>query len=300
MVEVADTPEISVVIPHYGDPALANQLIDDLMVTRGGDGLELIVVDDASPVPFPERAAVRTIRRPVNGGFGAAVNSGADVARGKHLVILNSDLRVGETALADWLSAASSLQPALTGPSCHDGQTHGEGRRFPTVLGISVLWLRPAGRLLHQPWFMRLVGHDPRSRSGEITAVDWVSGAAMAVPREVFQALGGFDPRFRMFSEEVDLQRRCQVAGVPRYFIGTVQLSHVGGASTDPAQATEWLMQGLHRYFGKWGGRRRLQVGLTLATIINFAWNMGARLRGTKVNPAVALRRELMLIWRTC
>src|SRR5690349_6662390 len=69
---------LSVVVPHYGSPAPALALLRMLRAQEGDLDLQVIVVDDCSPEPFPERPGLHVVRRAVNGGFGSAVNAGAE------------------------------------------------------------------------------------------------------------------------------------------------------------------------------------------------------------------------------
>ena len=103
---------VSVVIPHYGHPTPALALIDQL---RPQSPHEIIVADDHSPTPFPETPGVMVVRRASNGGFGSAVNAGAARASGDVLLVLNSDLDVSPTFVADLVAAAAPAARAAAG-----------------------------------------------------------------------------------------------------------------------------------------------------------------------------------------
>ena len=74
----------------------------------------------------------------------------------------------------------------------------------------------PLARLRHLPVLHELVGHDTLADNTHTEVADWVVGAAMLLPRQAFAAVGGFDSRFHMNSEEVDLQLRLRQLGLPR------------------------------------------------------------------------------------
>ncbi len=80
------------------------------------ENLEIIVSDDRSPIPFPDTEGVSIVRRERNGGFGSAVNSGAARARGDWLIILNSDLELGENFISSMLTALAVYPQALASP----------------------------------------------------------------------------------------------------------------------------------------------------------------------------------------
>ncbi len=297
---------MSVVIPHYGDPAPTLALIGAL---RPQGPRQIIVVDDRSPVPFPadsdgpegtggDHAGVTVIRRVANGGFGAAVNTGARAATGDLLLVLNSDLDVGPTFLADLVAASAPWQPAVTGPTVvdHGGAHTYSGRHFPTSSHQIIEWLTPLARFRDRPALHEAIGHDTRAVPGATTIVDWLVGAVLLLPRESFLAVGGFDEGFHMNAEEVDLQRRLREHGIPSVFLGTVTVTHEGGGSSDPTRRRRWLVESRFRYAAKWGGERRLRAGLRAATGVNAAVNVVRRWRGRRdVRPWATAREEWQL-----
>jgi N-acetylglucosaminyl-diphospho-decaprenol L-rhamnosyltransferase len=62
--------------------------------------------------------------------------------------------------------------------------------------------------------------------------VPWVTGAALAIRKAAFEAVGGFDSSFFMYYEEVDLSYRLLGSGWETHFTPTAEVTHVGGAST--------------------------------------------------------------------
>lgn len=299
MTEVAGST-VSVVIPHHGDPGPTLALVASLLESSAPP-TQVIVADDASPVPFPETEGVEVVRRADNGGFGAAVNSGAAVATGELLLILNSDLMVAPTFVADLVAAAAPWQPAVVGPALLDlaGDPTNSARHFPTVMHQSTEWLTPLARFRDRPALREAVGHDTRAVPGAVLSVDWLVGAALLLPRDVFVDVGGFDEGYFMNSEEVDLQRRLRARGIPSVFVGTVSVTHEGGGSSDPALRRRWLVDSRFRYAARWGGERRLRAALTGATAINLAANATRRLIGNNdVQPWRTATHEWSLIWR--
>lgn len=289
---------VSVIIPHYGDPRSALALVASLQRQRGAGALQLVVVDDCSPMPFPDITDATVIHRTSNGGFGSAVNSGAEVAQHPLLLILNSDLETGPTFVADLLGAALPWQPAVASPQVLDrrGNPQWVGRHFPTVRHQVTEWLTPLARWRHRRHLHEMVGHDTRCTDGAVVPVDWVMGAAMLIPTAAFKAVGGFDERFFMNSEEVDLQRRLRGNGIPSVFIGTVSVTHEGGGSSDSGKRRQWLVDSRHLYAEKWGSPHALKAALAAATTVNLMVNTVRRLAGTPVNPLEVARLEWKLI----
>lgn len=295
-----DAPDVSIVIPFYGDPAPTLALIQQLRAQEGAS-VQIIVADDASPTAFPPTDGVDLVRRTENGGFGRAVNAGAERAVADRLLILNSDLEVGPAFVADLLRAAEPFMPAVTGCVLAEpgGSAAYTARRFPRPRHHLVEWLTPLARFRSTSWWHRGVGHDLQARPGVVRLTDWLVGAVLLLPTATFRSVGGFDPRFHMNSEEIDLQKRLSMLGVPAVYIGTVQCLHEGGGSSDPGKRRRWLMDGRLIYADKWGGPsavRSLQLALGAASVANLAVNGLRRLRGSEVQPILTFRQELSLL----
>lgn len=300
------TQTVSIVIPHYGEPGPTQVLIEALKEQRSikpevtKAELQLIVVDDRSPVAFPDVDGVHVVRRERNGGFGSAVNSGMAVADHELALVLNSDLEISPSFVEEILTAAKPWQPAMASPQVlgHDGTGQWVGRHFPTTLHHVVEWLSPLARFRHKKVLHEAVGHDTRCVTGSVFPVDWVVGAAMLIPLEQFRAVGGFDEGFFMNSEEVDLQRRLREIGIPSIFLGTVSVTHEGGGSSDPERRRHWLVDSRLRYAKKWGNPRTLRLALGTASIANLLVNAGRQVTGRKVDAFGTFKQELSYLGR--
>lgn len=295
---MATSKGVSVIVPHHGPVDLTLATVAALRAQEVGLPLQLIVVDDCSPDPFPMTEGVEVVRRPRNGGFGAAVNTGAATARHDRLLVLNSDLEVGPTFIGDLVEAAAPWWPAVVGPHLvrSDGAPEWGARHFPRAGHHVVEWLTPLARWRHHRQMHEAVGHDTRAVADEVLPVDWLVGAALLLPTDLFRAVGGFDEAYFMYSEEVDLQRRLRERGVPSVFAGTVTAVHAGGASSDPTARRRWVVDSRFRFASRWGGHRRLVAGLTLATAVNAVVNSARKVAGRDVRPLVTAREELRLI----
>ncbi|MGD8149887.1 glycosyltransferase family 2 protein [Ornithinimicrobium sp. Y1694] len=299
-------PELTVVLPHYGDPAPTLATLRALQDQEGAPTTQLIVVDDASPEQFPDVEdhglhGIQVVRRSVNGGFGSAVNSGAARAEAPLLLILNSDVEVDPTFLRDLVKAATPWMPAVVSPWVvgDDGRYQWVGRHFPTAGHQTVEWLTPLARWRHRKLLHEAVGHDTVPQEGREMVVHWVVGACMLLPTEEFREVGGFDERFFMNSEEVDLQRRLRPRGLPSVVLGTVRLVHAGGGSSDPLRRRRWLVESRVRYARKHGSAVPLRLALTGATAVNLLVNAGRQLAGRDIDARRTAREELDLIWRS-
>jgi N-acetylglucosaminyl-diphospho-decaprenol L-rhamnosyltransferase len=290
---------VSVVIPHYGDPSLAIALLTDLDAQTTTRPLQIIVADDHSPEPFPSDldVAYDLIRRETNGGFGAAVNAGVNAAVHPLLLILNSDLRIGPGFIDELCGAAAPWMPAIVGPALRNEQDVVEytARRFPSLRTSATANLAPLTRWRHSERWHHAVGHLTPTPGSGATLCDWIAGAALLLPTDLFRELHGFDERFFMYSEEVDLQTRARELGIPSVLLHDVIAIHSGGGSSDNTKRHAWLLQGEWIYADKWRGRgaaRQYQAGMFCVFVINLVWQSGRRILGRDSKPLATFARN--------
>lgn len=307
MAAAAELPAVTVVVPFYGDPAPVMALVDELLASAPSCLEAIVISDDCSPVPFgstygsgdDSSPRVTVVRRERNGGFGAAVNTGLSEVKTPLALVLNSDLVITGGQITQLLTYLRGWHPVVASPAVMhpDGTEQWVGRVFPTVGHQVIEWLSPLARWRHLPVLHRAVGHDLRSAvAPAICPVDWVMGAAMLLPVEQVRAVGGFDESFHMNCEEVDLQRRLRQLGVASVVVPQVQVTHIGGGSSEDSVRRQWLVDARFRYAQKWGSPRVLRFALRAATGVNFLVNQVRRVRNHDVDPQAILRTEWGLL----
>lgn len=289
---------VSAVIPHYGDSQPTLELIHSLQNQDYSGNLEIIVSDDNSPQPFPQVDGVKVVHRSENGGFGQNVNTGAHEATGEWLMILNSDLAISPSFIRNMMDVVATHGTAVYSPQVvnHSGKPQYVARKFPQNFYHAMSWFTPLARFRSTKLWHRLVGHDVRSATSRIFETDWVMGACMALPLASFRKVGGFDARFFMNSEEIDLQRRLKEIGCHAIFAGNVVVEHVGGGSSDDTKRRYWLTSSWLIYADKWGSRKRLSLALKVASLANLAFNTARRIRSKEVHPLEIYRQEMNFI----
>lgn len=232
METIKESPLISVIIVNYNTCELTRQCLTSLQSETAAITAEVIVVDNASSddsremiqKEFPE---VELLAMQENLGFGKANNVGVRAAKGKHVILLNSDTIVKPQAFQKLLNFAEQ-KPSLgaVGPKLlnADGSLQKGCWRFPTfsrVLGETVgLW-----RLLGTP--SNYLDKD----YNHVRQVDFAIGACLLLPRKLYEEIGGFDEQFFMYSEETDLCMRMRKAGLKVYFYPESEIIHLGGGS---------------------------------------------------------------------
>ena len=200
----APTADLAVVIVNYETGAWLERCLRSLERARGDVSVEVVVVDnasrDGSADVSPELGA-RLIRNDTNRWLSPAWNQGAAATQAPYLLFLNPDTEWSNGTLADLVAAARRHPRAgVVGPMLRnpDGTIYPSGRRFPSLVdAIGHAFLSPFTR--NNP-FTRRYEMDGWDRSTE-REVDWVSGAAMLIPR-------GSVRRGRRFRRRVPALRR--------------------------------------------------------------------------------------------
>ena len=195
-----------------------------------------------------------------NVGYGRGVNAGVAALPGDVDVIVaaNADVRFAPGAIGVLVDAlAGDAGVGLVGPRVHypDGSHQASARRSPTIstaLGHAAIgWLIPDNPATRRYHALDLTGPDVHAP----VDVDWVSGCAFAVRRSDFDAVGGFDPGYRLFVEDVDLCDRLRARGRRIRFVPDARVEHRVGASTEhqPLRARIDHARALERYLSREG-----------------------------------------------
>ena len=246
-----------------------------------GAGREVIVVDSASTdgtvaVVRERFPVVRLVELEVNTGYGGALNEGARLATGEYLLLMNADAWPARqdslerlVSFADGAPAAGAVGPRLLYP---DGSLQRSVRGFPTLwrLGTEYLflrWLGPRSRALNA-FYGAGFDHD------SVADAEFLVGAVLLFRRQAFEDVGGFDPSFFMFNEEVDLCYRLRRAGWRIVFTPGSEFVHIGGASTrlDWDRMYREQLRSHLRFLRKHHGARRAEQGRLL-----LLWSMRLR-----------------------
>jgi len=250
---------VSAVIVHYRTPEETARAARSVVETSSGT--EVLVVDNASGdtirAELAARApAARLVTEPVNRGYGAACNRGAQETARPYLLLLNSDtvLRPGAVAA---LVAALDREPraAAVGPrlSNADGSLQKSIRRLPDPWRV---FCESSGIAYLSGGRPPLEGHTAtRQDHARAQAVEALMGAALLVRREAFDQAGGFDEGFFLYAEETDLMARWRAKGWRVLYEPAAEVVHDGGRSGGDRLFGQ-LHASLVRYTSKHHGRR--------------------------------------------
>lgn len=241
---------LSIIIVNYnGRDHLAHGL--GVLAKTAPAGTEVVVVDNGSTDDSLALIAERFPDTEVlalgeNLGFGAANNRGVAHARGDVLVLLNSDAWPAQGAL-ETLSAALDQDPkvGLVAPQLRypDGRLQFSWVPESGVVGEALQMAR--NRFESRRWNHELVPKVLRAFTGP----GWFSGACLAVRREAFEAVAGFDERIFLYFEDVDLCRRLRQAGWRLASAPDAVVFHVKGGSLDATTFNVRYREGQLAYY---------------------------------------------------
>jgi len=208
--------DISVIIVTFNSAACITACVQSVLA-QTDVAVEVIVVDNASADDTLARLQplnCRVIRSAENLGFGRGNNLGFAASRGRYVYLLNPDARLlGTDALAVLRRRLDACPRwGMAGTSILDAEGRSES---PPATGY------PGARHVRRD-FSKLPGQ-----------IAWVLGASLIVRRELYDKLGGFDPRFFLYSEETDFCLRLRELGFEIGLVPEVSVSHIGAASED-------------------------------------------------------------------
>jgi GT2 family glycosyltransferase len=246
----AGTPDVSVVIPAHGRFDLTYRCLASIAAAGAGASFEVVLVDDGSAdetllADLVFGGTVRVLRRHAAGGFLRAANAGAAAARGRHLLFLNNDTEVEP----GWLDELLGTFDALPGIG---------------IAGSKLVYpdgtLQEAGGIVGRHgeamnWGLGLDPGDPRFC--HLRDADYVSGAALMIPRALFERLGGFDEAFAPgYYEDTDLCFRVRHEAGLRVVVQPLSrvIHHEGGtAGRDTGIGPKRFQRLNHpRFFHRW------------------------------------------------
>lgn len=217
------------------------EVLPACLAALAGEGVPTIVVDNASGddsrVVAAQRGA-RVIANARNEGYGRGNNIGIAAAATPYVLVVNPDLELRPGAAAALLEAAG---------------------RYPDAGMLAPRIVESSGRLFLQPRSLLSPSHLNRSRTMAAPEGDaclpFLSGACLLIRRELFLALGGFDPAIFLFYEDDDLCRRMRDAGQALVHVHEAEAGHGRGRSSTPSPQrrfkTRWHLAWSERYVAR-------------------------------------------------
>jgi N-acetylglucosaminyl-diphospho-decaprenol L-rhamnosyltransferase len=231
-------PVIDIVIVNWNSGSLLYECVASLDQSDVAERLNVIVIDNASSdnsanALAAKRLHLTVIKNPDNRGFAAANNQGAQTGSAPYLLFLNPDMRVHFDTLSHamlYLDDPAHGRVGVIGVRLFDSEGHlrRSCARTPSVvtLFLHTLFLDRLLPAFVPQHFLTEWDH------GDTRPVDQVMGAFLMIRRSLFVQLGGFDERFFLYYEDVDLCLAARQAGWTVVHLASVAAEHSGGGST--------------------------------------------------------------------
>jgi GT2 family glycosyltransferase len=268
------TVEVSVIVINWNTCDLLDHALATLQPAIAGRAVEILVVDNGSTDGSAEMVqnnwpGVTLVALPRNVGFAAGNNHGIRRAKGRKIMLLNSDVIVLESTvrgLAECLDRRPEVGCAGARHLNADRTLQRSMDRFPTLHGDLLSYseayrLPPVRAYLrrYHPWWG---DHDVEREVG------WVNGACLMVRREVIETVGLLDESFFIYGEELDWCYRMWGRGWRVVFAPGAEVVHLGGQAMDAASARRivLLYLGQLKFYDKHYSRVRvagLRAGIT-------------------------------------
>lgn len=234
-------PLLTVSIVSHAQGDIIRPLLAKLATWRGARIELLLTLNVPEDEGFIEAAAgvpTSVIRNLMPRGFGANHNRAFEAAQGDFFLVLNPDIRAEDISLTPLFETLGRVGAGVVGAAILDtqGQPTDSPRRFPKLARLVT----------------RLVTGVRAPEYGDLrgpAAVEWVGGMFMVFRREVYRALGGFDERFFMYMEDVDICRRISDRGWKVVFEPAVAVVHdARRQNRRSARHMRWHLRSLWRY----------------------------------------------------
>ena len=239
---IENSTQVTVSIVSHGHGALVSSLLADL-AKHCGPAVSVVLtlnmpesleVDEAG-YPF----TLKIIRNASPRGFGANHNAAFKYCASRFYCILNPDVRLGENPFPTLIGELGAPKVGIVAPRIvnPEGSTEDSARRFPT------------------PWFIvrKFCGLTTQLdyRIDQSTfSPDWVAGMFMLFRAEVFRESGGFDERYFLYYEDVDLCRRLRKLGYDVRLVPTVSATHdARRESRRNSHHMKWHLASMLRFF---------------------------------------------------
>jgi len=290
--------DLSIVIVNWNTRDLLQDCLTSIFRNAGSTHLQVIAVDNGSrddsvdmvTRDFPDVELVINGR---NLGFAVANNRGLSRARGRYLLLLNSDTIVLPGAFDEmvrYLDAhpcVGALGPRLLN---EDRSLQLSTRDFPRLDHDAVILLEvkhwPVLGDLARRYAQRAYGMD----YVETHQVDWVQGSCLLLGREAIEQVGVLDENYFFDYEESDLCYRLLQRGWPTMFLASAEIVHLGGQSRSRVRAVSliWHYKSMLRYYRLHATRRRylvVRTGVTIGAAGHVLWRLLLRRRSASTRP---------------
>lgn len=242
---------LSIIIVSYNTKNILKNCLESI-IKETTVQYEILIVDNNSKDGTVEMledmkrksSTIITIFNKENTGFGKANNQAVKLAKGKYVLLLNSDTIILDSAIDKLLGYYKSQEKnfGFLGPVLHNVDTSLQPsamRFFTPIVIFSSLFLKG--------------DYNGFSRWGvtKNEYVDWVSGACILTTRDTYDKVGGFDEEIFMYGEETDMLYRAKKLHINTATTNVAHIIHIGSASSDKTYPILQVYKGFLYFYQK-------------------------------------------------
>lgn len=252
--------DVSIIIVNYNTWQDLRNCLDSLYAQTKGVSFEVIVVDNCSNFENikhlrQEETRAKIIYNKKNSGFGIANNIGITAAKGDYLFLLNSDTILQNNAIKIFFDKmkASPKDVACLGCYLFDEKnevTHSYGR-FPTIQNCLYKFVI-GSYARYLGFYKEYENYDLDNKEKD---VEYITGAALFIRREITEQFGYFDSRYFLYYEETDMLKNYAIHGLKCRIINDPKIQHLcGKSSSNKSYAEKQLLPMMSHfvYLKKW------------------------------------------------
>ncbi len=290
-------PDLAIVIVTYNSSHVIGELLDSLPGALDSCTADVVVVDNGSADGTADLAAARgdcTVIRSDNVGYAGGINRGVrEAAPADAILVLNPDVRMAPGSVAPLLEALRKPGIGIVAPQLRsaDGTLEPSLRRNPTLLralGLERTGLAVLAEKVHDA-----------AQYEHPHLVDWAQGAVVLMSRECFDALGGWDESFFLYSEETDLSLRARDLGLLTTYEPRSVAVHIGGQSGQSEQTHAMQIVNRVRLYRRRNGVLASWCYYGLTVLSQVTWLMRGQ-RESRFIVAALLRPSLRPVQLGC
>lgn len=257
-------PLVTAIVLNYRSPRDTIRCVEALLEQTIADQLEILIVDNHScdesigwiRARYHNDPSIRILEERNNTGYGRGNTAALRHVKSEFLLIINPDNTLPEDGLERMLAILRKRSDAaIVGPALvyQDGGTRPSARQFPKMVDLFQKRLFPDAWQKKYDHWMEVI-----RKSNEVE-VDWLVGACLLMRTDLLQSLGGFDPRYFLFFEDIDLCRQVHRLGKKVLYLPQVLVSdrrnRLSGSSVLSLlrRRMTWIhIASAMKYFWKW------------------------------------------------
>ncbi|WP_298119461.1 glycosyltransferase family 2 protein, partial [uncultured Aurantimicrobium sp.] len=235
--------DVAIITVSYNSSAQLADFLASAVKSVASPSQITVVDNNSADIAVTEKLTknfgVNLLKLAKNVGYGSAVNKAVPDLKEEFttLLVCNPDSELNPETVAALRNAVQDSKVGVAGPRIYneDGSVYPSARSIPSIrngVGHALF----ANIWLSNPWTKNYLSE--AHLQNKTVPTGWVSGACLAVRRDLFTQVGGFDDNYFMYFEDVDLGYRLGKLGYTNLYVPEVSITHIGGESTKAIKKT--------------------------------------------------------------